>query len=119
VVSLERSGIFILGGERVISESYSIGEFVTKIQDLNYSEIRDFTQQEMREALSQVKEAYCPANRYLRQLKSFNWFLSQGCHGGVKPHGVSDEIFYLYRPVCKQLVEKGELEPEVLAMFEG
>jgi hypothetical protein len=98
----------------MISESYSIGEYLSKIQDLSYPEIYEFTQQEMNEAYSQVKAVDCPANRYLRQLKGLNFFLSQG----RKPAGVSDKIFHLFRPVCKRLVEKGEFKPTVLDLFD-
>jgi hypothetical protein len=101
-------------GKRMISENYSIGEFLIKIQDLSYLEIHDFIQEEINEAYSQVKGADCPANRYLRQLKSFNFFLSKG----KKPAGISNEIYHLFRPVCKRLIEKGEFEPTVLDLFE-
>jgi hypothetical protein len=51
--------------------------------------------------------------RYAEQLKGLIFFL----RFGIKPNGVSDEVFQLFRPLCEALVAKGQLLPAVLNCF--
>ena len=37
---------------------------------------------------------------------------------GMKPAGVEDADFQMFRPVCESLVARGELKPEVLELFQ-
>lgn len=55
------------------------------------------------------------AAEYSAFLKAFIFFMGQG----IKPGGILDEDFFLFRPLCEKLVQKGQFKPSVLDFFKS
>jgi len=52
---------------------------------------------------------------YLQDLKALEFFL----RSNVKPSGLREDVFQLFKPLCKSLVEMDELVPQFLRHFEN
>ena len=104
-------------------QPYDFQVFLQTAINLNYSEIINKAEREAegidrglypgrgRSGIS--KEYHDPAVYYRKLLGGFLFFLRQG----IKPDGISDSVFASFRPVIERLVEKGELRPEILSLF--
>lgn len=114
----------------MISPSFDNRKFIEAIQDEEYPEIIRLAQQEAIEAdgLSfgqkpEVKdkpmEAQAWENRkwacqqYREFIGAFVFFI----RSRIKPDGIDDSDFQLFRPVCENLVQKGQCRPEVMDYF--
>jgi hypothetical protein len=104
----------------VISSSYDFKQFLDSIKDKNYDEIIHLAEQEiyyLEPLLARVKGSVERRRRgggkYVAQLEQFLFFMKNG----IKPGGVSDEDFLLFRPVCENLVRRGIFKPTILDFF--
>ena len=55
---------------------------------------------------------------YSKFLKGFIFFIEQGYKSGIKPRGISDSDFQLFRPVCENLLKKGQFSSQAMTLFE-
>ena len=99
---------------------YDINKFIERIKDKDYLDILNDAQREVYMAESgtsgvkgAVKKREAGALEYAADLKGLIFFLGSG----IKPHGVSDRVFFSFEPICKNLVDKKRLKPEVLELF--
>ena len=99
---------------------YDICEFIERIKDKNYPEIILEAQDEVYRAENGsfgVKGAVAKRNsgsiEYASDLKGLIFFLGNG----IKPFGVSDSVFYSFKPICENLVNKKQFKPEILNLF--
>jgi len=60
------------------------------------------------------KEHEFEARMYMERLGRFLFFLRTG----IKPAGISDGEFQSFHPVIEKLVNKGQLKPAILDLFE-
>ena len=104
-----------------MSSSYNISEFLKQIENMDYPEIMNYAEGVARriEGLSfkvkgAVKARELGSMKYVQQIKQFLFFMGNG----IKPFGVDEHIFQLYRPVCEKLVQKKQFKPEVLDKFQ-
>ena len=104
----------------MMSSPYSISEFLKQIENMDYPEIKKYAEEVARriEGLSfnvkgAVKARELGSMKYVQQIKQFLFFMGSG----VKPGGVDEHIFQLYRPICEKLVQKKQFKPEVLDKF--
>ena len=100
---------------------YDISKFIDRVEDKDRLEIIRLAVQEvnyLEPKLFRVKGAVERRKRggceYVAQLKEFIFFM----RFEIKPTGVKDWIFRLYRPVCEKLVEKGQMKSTILDFFE-
>ena len=99
---------------------YSLKRFLTEIEDLDYSEMITQAEAQVRwvESISYGRPGAVEARKqgspeYAERIKSFLFWL----RFGTRPAGIDNEEFALYRPVADALVEKGQLNPEILDLF--
>jgi len=102
-------------------DPYDFRRFITAIED--YDLKCDMIIRTIREVENVNRISYCSSGalkarsmgseRYLEQLKQFSFWLQNQ----IKPNGVSNGDFQLYRDVAEKLIEKGELNESVLEMF--
>ncbi len=101
----------------MISENFNHRQFIEALMDKTYPEILILTQQEVAEAERLTKPASKlrarAAAEYAAFLKAFLFFIGQG----IKPGGILDEDFFLFRPLCERLVQTGQFKPTVLDFF--
>jgi len=99
---------------------YDICQFIEKIKDNDWHKIIAEAQEEAYRAeqgtsgvKGAVKKREAGALDYANDLKGLIFFLGNG----IKPFGVSDSVFHSFKPICKNLVEKKQFNPEVLNLF--
>lgn len=99
---------------------YDIHNFIEIIKDKNYPEIIIEIQNEIYQAergtsgvKGAVKKRESGALEYAEDLKGLAFFLGNG----IKPYGVSESVFYSFKPICEKLVEKKQFKPEILKLF--
>lgn len=99
---------------------YNIGDFIEKVKVKNLPEIIFEAQDEVYQAeigTSGVKGAVAKRNagalEYANDLKGLIFFLNSG----IKPFGVSESVFFSFKPICENLVRKKQLKPEILELF--
>jgi len=99
---------------------YDIHEFIDKVKDKNLFEIISEAQNEVSRAENGsfgVKGAVAKRNsgalEYASDLKELIFFLGNG----VKPFGISDSVFYSFKPICENLVNKKQFKPGILDLF--
>jgi hypothetical protein len=101
----------------MISPSFEAPNFFDVIHDKSYPEILALADEEVRMAearSSRVKGAVAAreqgSGQYSAVLKCFLFFMRYG----IKPGGVLEEDFAMFRPVCERLVEKGQFKSYIL-----
>ena len=116
----------------MISPGCGKREFIEAVQNKDYPEIILIANQEVTEAerlsygprpkakdrpteLQTWKNRKWICQEYVNFLRGFLFFMR--C-GSIKPGSVSDGDFQLFRPVCQNLVNKGQLKPDVMNFFE-
>lgn len=106
--------------DMMISYNYRINEFLDAVKEKDFIEIIRLAEAEVEAAeygLSGVKGAKAKrasgAPEYAALLKGFLFFMKNG----IKPYGVDDEYFQLFRPVVTNLVEKKLFKPGILNAF--
>lgn len=103
----------------MISPSFNIKEFLDAMVGRGFVEIFNAADQECgtAEHLSRGKKGKAAKEMgsmsYAASLKALLFFL----RFGRRPASISDKEFALYRPVCEELIRKGELLPSVLELF--
>jgi len=105
----------------MISSFYKIEKFIEAVKDKDYIEILRLAEREVnyaeRKMAPHVKgavKARQEGGRYVAVLKGFLFFMRYG----IKPYGVSDTDFELFRPVCESLVQKKQFKPSIMNFFE-
>lgn len=105
----------------MISPSFNFREFIIEIQEKNYWDIISLAEKEAYDAeavssgIKGSKEARKRGSaNYAHLLKKFIFFMKRG----IKPAGIYDWDFMLFRSVCEKLVEKGQLEHKILELFQ-
>ena len=51
--------------------------------------------------------------KYISTLKGLIFFIANG----IKPGGVNDANFQLFKPIIENLIEQGEIKEEILKLF--
>jgi hypothetical protein len=99
---------------------FDIAKFIEKIKDMDYAQILVEAQQEVYRAESgtsgikgAVKKREAGALEYAAEVKGLIFFLSSG----IKPAGVSNHIFYSFKPIVQNLVNKKQFKPDALEVF--
>ena len=97
------------------SERFSFERFLSSIADMSIPEIQVATQREIAEAelMTRSRKHRESAARYAAKLKEFAFFLGHG----IRPSSASKSDFASYRPVCENLVAKGQFKPSILEFF--
>ena len=115
----------------MISPSCDKRRFIEAVENKDYVEIIRMAEQEANAADNlpygrkpKVKdspmEAQAWKNRkwaiqeYSKFLRDFLFFMRNPT---IKPDGISDRDFQSLRPVCENLVKRGQLKPEVMNFF--
>jgi len=105
----------------MIVRPYDISTFIVQVQDKDKGEIIYMARREVAEVRKRsfsvkgaVKARKQGSIEYAELLKGLIFFLSSE----MKPLGVSDWDFRLFRPLCEKLVKKGQLKSETLELFE-
>jgi len=95
----------------MISERYSLDEFLDAVKEMDWPDIivaasREVEQGERRAygARGAVKAREMGIEYYIDEVGRFLFFIGQG----MKPGNVSDWEFESYRPICENLVKKGQ-----------
>jgi len=104
----------------MISSRYRINEFIEVVKDKNFIEIVRLGEQEVtfaeRRMAPNVKgcvKARQEGGHYVAVLKGFLFFMKNG----IKPYGVHDEDFQLFRPICENLVHKKQFKSSIMDFF--
>lgn len=104
----------------MISGSYDFGKFMERVKDKDYLEIlrlaiqeADYLEPLLYRVRGAVKRREMGGCEYVARLKEFIFFM----RFGIKPSGVPDWAFRLYRPICENLISKGQLKPSILDLF--
>ena len=91
----------------MISESFNRRQFIEAMMEKDYIQILFAAEAEVNEAERIRRPAKSPrvrsAAEYSAFLKAFLFFMRYG----IKPGGIFDEDFFLFRPLCEKLVQKG------------
>ena len=102
------------------SYDYSFTKFIDAIKDKDFFEIVKLGEQEasnvertLTSGRKGVVEARKRCGNYLALLGEFLFFMKNG----IKPYGVYEENFQLYRPVCENLVKKGFFKQTIMDYF--
>lgn len=100
---------------------YDIGSFIERVKDKDYEELMIEAQREVYSAergtsgvKGAVRKREMGALEYAANIKGLIFFLSSG----IKPNGVNDYIFLLFKPVCQNLVDKKKFNPKILNIFD-
>ena len=108
----------------MISETFSMSEFIDAVKDKDYYEILGLARSDIAAAASRsfgrkgaVTARDQGSTRSAADLKGLVWFLEQGIVSATKPMGVSLSTFMAFRPIIVSLVERGIMEPEALDQF--
>lgn len=93
----------------MISSSFNIVEFVNAAQGKGYHDIIHMADQEATEAgrllihpRTSEEARGKGADQYVTILEELIFFLRYG----IRPHGLSDAVFQLFRALCEGLLEK-------------
>jgi hypothetical protein len=104
-----------------MSIPYSVSEFVQRVKDIDYPEVIRLTELEVENiervsyrARGSVRRRQLGSTRYAENLKGLLWLL----RSGTRPAGVDDGIFQSFRPIIESLVQRGQLRPTALKVFE-
>ena len=103
--------------EVMISRNYRLEEFISAVLDKSMPQIQALLITEQRDARSPMHRGRAKAASqadYVEKLGQLLFFLGQG----MKPSGVYDDEWRLYRRLTEALVKRGELKPEVMTLFE-
>jgi hypothetical protein len=106
----------------MISPGFRLAEFLEAVQGRSFLETSSLTQQELRE-LDALLRSGCPgvtrarhsaAPEYRNNLQGLAFLLQSG----RRPRGVSEGVFQSFRPIIQSLVDRGELLPSALPVFD-
>jgi len=118
----KRAGGSSGGINEMISDEYIFEKFLDAMLDKNILEIQVIASREAGEAerLSSSstrgidKATKLRIGHYTKRVGEFAFFMKHR----IKPGDVNEEDFRLFRPIYEKLVEKGDLNPDVLKHFE-
>jgi len=107
---------------KMISDEYNFEKFLDAMLDKNVPEIIASASSEAEAAARLSSSSTRGIDRatkmrigyYKKRVGEFAFFMSHG----IKPGGVDEEDFKLYRPICENLVKKGNLKSSILDQFE-
>ena len=99
---------------------YNFEDFIDKVKDMDYVDIMNYGDGEVArmESLPDSKpgaviDRDMGSTNYTEQIKAFLFFMSKG----IKPIGISEYDFKLYRIVVEYLVIKEQMKPEAIEIF--
>jgi hypothetical protein len=107
----------------MISNNFSFQDFLSAIANKDYLELVLAASNEAAEAEKCSSSSYgkgVAKNRergsvyYCKRVSEFTFFMRYA----IKPGGVDPLDFELYRPICENLVRKGQLPSSILSNFE-
>ncbi len=108
----------------MISDSFSLQEFVEAVKGKGADEIIRLAQRDIAEAerisfgvKGAVKARERGSMDYAGQLGGLVFWLERGHLTATKPDGVSRADFRAFRPIMDALIARGELPPEALDQF--
>ena len=103
-------------------QMYDIHSFIERIKDKDFHEIIKEAEKEtyLTERGSfgvkgAVKKRESGSVKYANNLKMLLFFMSHG----TKPTGISDSVFFAFKPICKSLVTKKQFKPKIMKLFEN
>jgi hypothetical protein len=102
-------------GPVMISPEFNFAKFIHTVEDKHREEILKLTNYELIEAENAIKKRGY-GQEYIRALKGLLFFIGPG---GIKPSGVDEDDFQLFRPICEKLVAKKQSKPSILKAFES
>ena len=103
----------------MISPTFDSEEFFRRVCEYDLAKLLKAADEECRQVENLSRGRGGPRAReqgsmeYAALLKEFLFFL----HYRKRPGAVSSADFMLFKPVCENLVAKGELQPNVLELF--
>lgn len=103
------------------SKMFNIETRLNELEKLNSIEIMDRAEKMVRIAeeiqiSSKNKYKFDIENmqyKYISTLKGLIFFIANG----IKPGGVNDANFQLFKPIIENLIEQGEIKEEILKLF--
>ena len=106
----------------MISDEYNFEKFLDAMLDKNVPEIIASASSEAEAAARLSSSSTRGIDRatkmrigyYNKRVGEFAFFMNYG----IKPGGVDEEDFKLYRPICEKLVKKGDFKSSILDQFE-
>jgi len=105
----------------MISSRYRIDKFIEAVKDKTFIEIVllgerevNYAERRMAPHVKGCVTARQEGGQYVAILKGFLFFMKNG----IKPSGVYDEDFHLFRPICENLVKKKQFKPSIMEFFE-
>lgn len=101
-------------GLTMISPEFNFDEFIKAVEDEDRVNIVRIAESEYREAeMRVVARGY--GKGYVNSVRGFLFFM----HEGMKPAGVDEADWQMFRRVCEKLVAKKTFPPGVLKMFDS
>jgi hypothetical protein len=104
----------------MISYGFSFQEFISNVINDDYYKIIKKAEQEANDAekgsfsaKGAVKRRDNGSIRYSQQLGGLLFWL----HSGTRPFELSEGDFLSLKPICEKLIEKKQLNPETLELF--
>lgn len=94
-------------------QSSSIKNFIDSVKNMDNLEIHKEVNRACKNIESLHGKATSEQFRYLNELKQFGFFM----YCCLKPSGVSDENFKLYKEVAQNLVDKNQWKATALDVF--
>lgn len=107
----------------MISNNFSFQEFLYAIADKDYFELISAASNEAAAAERCSSSSYgkgvaknreMGSGHYCKRVNEFTFFMRYA----IKPRSVDPRDFELYRPICENLVRKGQLSISILNNFE-
>ncbi len=98
----------------MISPEFDFAEFVNAMQDGDLHDILRLSESEATEA-QKVSELKGYGQDYADAVRAFVHLIRYG----QKPVGIDEERFQTCRPVCERLVDRQQLLPHILGLFDA
>jgi hypothetical protein len=107
----------------MISNNFSFQDFLSSIANKDYLELVLAAENEAAEAERCSSSSYgkgvaknreMGSGHYCKRVGEFTFFMKYA----IKPGSVDPHDFELYRPICENLVRKGQLSSNILNNFE-
>jgi hypothetical protein len=108
----------------MLAPSHSVKDFIRVIQHKGYVQMVRLIEKELDEAVErmsgsrwQPKPNPRSSEQYVRVLKGLLFFIRTGHKDCVKPAGIHEWEFQLFRPVCENLARRDMLNPAAMSLF--
>ncbi|MFW6041252.1 MAG: hypothetical protein ACOC85_05395 [Thermoplasmatota archaeon] len=98
----------------MFSKNCDLDEFIDSVKDKNKFIVQSCIDEEVEELKIKCVSDKNKEREYFKKLKSLQFFLKNE----IKPPGLDFEVFKKFKPLCENLVEKGQMSGEVLQLFD-